>query len=46
MVLGDHALLLFPFTLGYGEKFVGLVKPESALIFEVRVTKVNGISFP
>ena len=41
MTLGDHGLILFPFSLGYGEEYVGLVKPESALIFEVQVTRVN-----
>ena len=46
MALGDHGLILFPFTLGYGaEEHVGLVKPESALIFEVLVTKVNGATY-
>lgn len=42
--LGDHGMILFPFTLGYGEQYVGLVKPESALIFEVVVVKLNGVS--
>ena len=41
MALGDEGLILFPFTLGYGEEYMGLVKPESALIFEVWITKVN-----
>ena len=44
--LGDHALILFPFTLGYGEENVGSVPAESALLFEVIVTMVNGTEFP
>jgi len=46
MMLGDHGIILFPFTLGYGEEYVGQVKPESALIFEVWVTRVNEDYFP
>ncbi len=41
MALGDHGVLIFPFTMGYGELYVGQVPPGSALIFEVFVTKVN-----
>lgn len=41
MALGEQALLLFPFTLGYGKEYVGLVPPQSALIFNVLVTKIQ-----
>ncbi|MDR1343412.1 MAG: FKBP-type peptidyl-prolyl cis-trans isomerase [Prevotellaceae bacterium] len=41
MALGEQALLLFPFTLGYGNEHVGLVPSQSALIFNVLVTKVD-----
>jgi FKBP-type peptidyl-prolyl cis-trans isomerase len=43
MALGDHGLILFPFTLGYGEGYVGQVRSQSALVFEVVITKVNGV---
>ena len=47
MALGDYGIILFPFTLGYGsEQYVGNVPPESALIFEVFITKVNNHSYP
>ncbi len=42
--LGDHGMILFPFTLGYGERQLGIIPPESALIFEIVVTKLNGVS--
>ncbi len=46
MGLGDQGVILFPFTLGYGEKnYVGIVPPASALIFDVLITKVNGVSY-
>jgi FKBP-type peptidyl-prolyl cis-trans isomerase len=41
MALGEQAWLLFPFTLGYGKEYVGLVPSQSALAFNVFVVKVE-----
>ncbi|MDR1021971.1 MAG: FKBP-type peptidyl-prolyl cis-trans isomerase [Prevotellaceae bacterium] len=41
MAQGEQAFLLFPFTLGYGKEAVGLVPSQSALMFNVLVTKVD-----
>jgi FKBP-type peptidyl-prolyl cis-trans isomerase len=41
MAKGEQAVLLFPFTLGYGEEHVGLAPSQSALIFNVLVTEVE-----
>ncbi|MDR0414667.1 MAG: FKBP-type peptidyl-prolyl cis-trans isomerase [Prevotellaceae bacterium] len=41
MALGEQAIIIFPFTLGYGKKYVGLVPPQSALVFNVLITKVE-----
>jgi hypothetical protein len=35
MSYGEHGLLMFPFTQGYGKLQVGMVPSESALAFEV-----------
>ncbi|MDR3297058.1 MAG: FKBP-type peptidyl-prolyl cis-trans isomerase [Prevotellaceae bacterium] len=39
--LHDEALLLFPYTLGYGEQQVGLVPPLSPLMFRVLITDIQ-----
>ncbi|MDR3187974.1 MAG: FKBP-type peptidyl-prolyl cis-trans isomerase [Prevotellaceae bacterium] len=41
MAHGEQAILLFPFTLGYGKEYVGLVPSTSALVFNVLVKEVN-----
>jgi hypothetical protein len=41
MALGEQAMLIFPFTLGYGKESVGLVPSQTALVFNVLVTKVE-----
>lgn len=41
MALGEQAMLLFPFTLGYGKEYVGLVPSQSALMFNVLVVEVK-----
>ncbi|MDR3365488.1 MAG: FKBP-type peptidyl-prolyl cis-trans isomerase [Prevotellaceae bacterium] len=41
MAKGEQAMLLFPFTLGYGKEHVGLVPSQSALVFNVLVTNVE-----
>jgi FKBP-type peptidyl-prolyl cis-trans isomerase len=41
MALGEQASLLFPFTLGYGKEYVGLVPPQSALRFDVLVIEIQ-----
>ena len=41
MAQGEQALLIFPFTLGYGKEYVGFVPSQSALIFNVLVVEVK-----
>jgi FKBP-type peptidyl-prolyl cis-trans isomerase len=41
MSQGEHGLLIFPFTQGYGKHQVGVVPPESALAFEVWIIDVQ-----
>jgi hypothetical protein len=39
--LHDHALLLFPYTLGYGEQQIGLVPPFSPIMFYVIIIDIQ-----
>jgi FKBP-type peptidyl-prolyl cis-trans isomerase len=39
--LHDHALLLFPYTLGYGEQQIGLIPALSPLMFYVVITDIQ-----
>jgi FKBP-type peptidyl-prolyl cis-trans isomerase len=41
MAVGEEAWLLFPFSLGYGDEYVGQVPAKSALRFRVTITSVN-----
>jgi hypothetical protein len=37
MYYGEGALILFPFTKGYGDGYMNIVPPQSALMFRVKV---------